>query len=210
MTAAAFILNAMEHEREELVAYGLLEPPADPSQAERDAWASDLLRVLGEHERELAQMEESRRAEHARVDMRWDTNTAGLRKRAEVLRQMVCSLAIDADFGKKKSRDVAFGSYGRRQIPVKVAIVDDAAALDWAEKNQPHIVRLEATAPGDWVIANWEQMTSDMQLMFTAAKRRLSKTALNAYVKASGEEPPGVNVEPAHDEAFAKPAEREG
>jgi hypothetical protein len=92
----------------------------------------------------------------------------------------VRDLARQADFGKKKSRDVGYGTYGRRTIPERLRVVDEAALLAYALEHAPAMVR-------------------------SVVKNDVPHANLRQHFAATGELPPGVEMEPAREEPFAKP-----
>lgn len=150
------------------------------SAPEIDALASDLLREMAECEREIKRYEEARFAERIRVDMRYGMLVERQEHRREELMRAVHALAERVDFGKKKSRDVGFGTYGRRTVPERVMIADPAACLAWALRTDPALVRV-------------------------VEKRDVPHSAVHFHFKNTGELPDGCEHTPARDEPFARP-----
>lgn len=185
MTHPAFVLPTDESERlelEELLGVELT-PPAELTDAARDAYVSDLLRALGEAEAERSRYLETKGAEIARIEMRYQARLDACAGRAQLLRDAIGELARIANYGpKRKSREVGFGTYGLRLVPEKITIVDANALLDFAEAMAPEIVRVQE-------------------------KRDVPHAAVKEYVKTRGDVPPGVEITPAHDEPFAKAAQ---
>lgn len=83
--------------------------------------------------------------------------------------------------GKKKSRGLPSGDIGWRTVPEKVAVLDEAAAIAWA-RAQP------------------------VESELLRIREEVSKPALAAHYRETGEVPPGCDVTPAREEFQAKPA----
>ncbi len=81
--------------------------------------------------------------------------------------------------GKKKSRALPSGSIGWKTVPAKLTVTDDAKALAWAEK-QP------------------------VESELLRIRTEVSKSALAAHFKGSGEVPPGCDVAPEREEFVLK------
>jgi hypothetical protein len=80
--------------------------------------------------------------------------------------------------GKRKSLPLPAGTAGFRSEPDKIVVDDDDLLLSWAKAKQPGLIRVT---------------------------ERVSKTALNEHVKATGELPDrGVHVEPAREKFYVK------
>lgn len=187
MTARlSFLLDTDAEEREELAALGVpLTPPAGATAVEIDAFASDLLRLLGEAEADRARYEEALTAEIQRLRMRYGARINRAAIRANMLRRSVCALAETQDFGgkKKKSREVGYGSYGRRFVPAAVKIVDQAQAIAWAEAEQLGVVEIIE--------------------MKKLPHKVLAPIVLD-IVRETGEVPPGFDVIAEHEENWCK------
>ena len=105
-------------------------------------------------------------------------------RRVQELEAIGRDLAEHADFGNKKSRDVGFGTYGRRKVPESVKVVDQEAAVTWlTEILAPAAIRVKETRTVD-------------------AKE--AKPIVLAHLQRTGELPPGFEHTAAHDEPFIK------
>lgn len=83
--------------------------------------------------------------------------------------------------GKKKSRSLPSGDIGWRSVAEKLAVVDEAAAIEWAR-------------------------TQPVESELLRIKEEVNKAALAAHYRESGEVPPGCDVSPAREEFHVKPA----
>lgn len=148
-----------------------------------DAAASDGLRRLGLEERELQRYDRAEAEEHQLIRNRYAAVRRSHEVRRDYFRSYVEGLAKVADFGKKKSRNVGFGLYGRKTVPEKVEVLDPTAAKLWLRTNDPTALRIKEEV--------------DMAQ---------AKLMVLAYVKAhEGEVPPGFDVHPSQETAYAKP-----
>lgn len=202
----AFLLSVLEEERAELESLGVTLAAPDGSAATQDQWADALLQLEAQARADVARYQACRAAWIEQITQRYDNLIQPLVNRATLLNAAVCVLAKDADFGRKKSRALAYGSYGRRQVPFAVTVEEPDAVLAWAQVQAPSLVRLTIQVSGDVVSACWAEMTESVRALFAEPKMEVSKSKLKEHVKATGEEPPGVVIEAAHDEPFAKPA----
>ncbi len=186
MSATGFRLPTDDDEIDELVGLGvLLEAPC--SDSDLDAYASQLLRVQGEAEGEVARYRAACAAEVGRIHERYLHLAEPHERRARQAEAMVCEAAKHADFGRKKSRAVGNGTYGRRTVPPWLGVDDPAALLAWAKREAPSLVRL-------------------------VEKEDVPHKPLSQWFMTVGELPDGCSYEPEHETYFAKPAlpEREG
>jgi len=198
VSAPDFLADVDNDERAELAALGVeLTPPANINDAERDAFVSQLLWALGAVEQDRARYEEALGAEINRIRMRYQARIDRCQRRAQQLRDAVHILAAEADFGKKKSRDVGNGTYGRRTVPEKITIVDEPVAWKFAETSAPELITATVALELPTLRFKYPELEA-------SAKLALSKTKLNEYVKRTGEEPPGVTVEPSREQPFCK------
>jgi hypothetical protein len=210
MTAVPAWLLEQEQDEDAFVAelQGQLDQPM--GDADIDAFASVLLGQLGDVEKDLARDAEAETKIHLHTTLRYQVIRAPKEKRAANLRNALTALALRADFGKKKSRQVGNGVYGKRQVPmsVKVEKEQEVTFISWAKLNLIGAVkaRLELSFH-DF------QMTVDAvpdelrETLKAAMKPSILLTPIKDHVKATGEEPPGVTVIPAHDEAHFEVAE---
>lgn len=134
-------------------------PAADADQAELAAVASDLLREIGELDREHARFAAARDAEVARITMRYSAQLDRLARRRSILESAVGAIADRVDFGKRKTMKVGYGSFGRRTVPERVRIVSATDVLAWAERSAPSLVRTveRKDVPHGWVLDHYRQ-----------------------------------------------------
>lgn len=198
-----YLANADAEERAELAALGIdgLETAPAEDQASRDAFASRLLRGLQSVEREIAERKAAHQREVEFVTRLYVQQIERLEARAAYLTDGIKGLALVSDFGTKKSRDVGFGTYGVRRAQPTITITNEGELVEWARGHAQETLLADLTL--DYAAA--------MQLPETvrgALKTRVSKKALNARVLSEASETvPGVHVNPAHDEPFAKTRE---
>jgi hypothetical protein len=207
MTAPAGIPDWLaqqdEAEREELAALGVAaDTTAAPvSQAEVDALASRLLRAMGLVQRELEELRAARDREIAFISAQYGARGERLARRWTFLESAIKGLAQLADFGTKKSREVGFGTYGRRKLPARVVVEDEATALGDLTEHAPHAVRVTVTLPLG-VARTFEGL---LDLDIAAPKYAIIAPTLKHSVLNDGVDVAGVRVEPERDEPFARP-----
>lgn len=132
MTVPAFLENADAEDAAELAQLTGFDLNAAMSDAQLDAFASDICRHLANAKADLARYQEAEAAELQRITAFYETRCAPLDLRIRQLEAIGTEIAKRAHFpGKSKSRKVAFGCYGSRKIPEKITVVDEAKALDW-------------------------------------------------------------------------------
>lgn len=128
---AESVLPTEQDEWDELAQIGIvLQGPT--SDAQLDAAASEICRRLGEAQADLKRFQEAEQAEVMRIEMRYSALCEPLEHRIAQLEELGREVARRADFGKKKSRTVGFGSYGRKKKSERVKIIDPAAAIEFA------------------------------------------------------------------------------
>ncbi len=186
MTAAPSVLPSEQDELADLASIGIvLEGPT--TDAQLDAAASEVCRLLGEAQAELDRYEEAESAEVARIEMRYMALCEPIDRRIAQLELLGRDLAARADFGKKKSRKVGFGSYGRKLRSEAVKIVDRAAALEWFKAHAPDVVEVVTPEPV-------EKIPHD----------RVEPFVLR-YLHETGAVPPGIEHTSESDEPWIKP-----
>lgn len=152
----------------------------NPSAAKLDAIASDYLRRIGEHDKDLARFDEAEKAEIEMVKRRYANSAQGVREdRAR------CIAAIEAiiarqDFGPRKSRKVAYGEYGTRTKPAHISIVDDQQCVNWALG-----------------------MNTELGLLTTTYSVKQKDVSL--WYARTGEIPPGCEFHPPQETIIARP-----
>lgn len=153
-----------------------------------DAVASEICRMLGESTVELARYIEAENAEIARIQMRYRALRDPVTDHILRLEAIGKEVASRSDFGKRKSRKVGFGMYGRRTVPERLSVVDQDAALEW----------LTVNAQGSLAIR--EQIKRSVDL-------KEAKPVVLSHLKATGEVAPGFDHAEAREEPFIKPGE---
>lgn len=180
MSAALDIswLQTDQDEREELER--ALGDIGHRSSGEIDAFASELLGSLGRVQADRKRYDEARKAEKARVDIRYDRMEAPLIARETLLEGAIKSLAERQDFGSKKSRETANGVYGRRTKPAHIEIVDAKKLVDWA-------------------------LSMNSELGLVTVEYSVKQKAVSQWYTETGEEPPGTLLHHPEEVAYAKP-----
>lgn len=185
MTAAAepWALPTEQDERDDLASFGIvLDGPT--TDAQLDAAASEICRLLGQAQADLNRFEEAESAEIARIEMRYATLCEPVEKRIARLEELGREVARRADFGKKKSRDVGFGSYGRKLKREHVRIVDTAAAIEFAKaRGIPDAIKVET---------------------IEKPVHRAIEPVVIEHVHSTGEVPTGFEHEAERDEPWVK------
>lgn len=174
--ALEMLFNTEQDEREELDR--MLGEVGHRSAAEIDAFASELLGSLGKVQADRARYAEARKAEKARIDIRYDRIEAPLIAREALLEGAIKALAERQDFGSKKSRETANGTYGRRTKPAHIEIKDGLVLCAWAMEHAPALVTVE---------------------------RSVKQKAVSQWYAETGEEPPGTEFHAPTEVAYAKP-----
>jgi phage host-nuclease inhibitor protein Gam len=202
----SWLADANEEERAELAALGLIADveSAPIDQAQRDARASQLLRALGRVEAEIEERKAAQHAEVMQIAAIYERELDRLRRHASFIVGGIHALAMESDFGKKKSRTVGFGTYGRRSTPLKVDVQDESATLEWARAHLPEAVRAKTTLTVDAVMRITDAGLGEL-VPESALKWELVKTPITAHVKATGDdEIPGAVVRLPEEQPFCE------
>jgi hypothetical protein len=150
--------------------------------AEIDSFASELLGSLGRCEADLQRYTEAENAEIARIRFRYARFRAPIQTRQAMLEGAICALAKQQDFGpKKKSRETANGTYGRKTKAAHLFIDDQDALLAWSLS-----LPLDK---GPAVTTEYSIKQKDAQ----------------AYYEKTGCEMPGCRIEKEKEIPFARP-----
>lgn len=182
----AFELPSEEEELNELKR-AIGEPVGEgrDQNAHLDAVASDALRIVRREQEEIARYDAAAEAEISRIRMRYTFMVNKHVARAAAAEEIAKECARQAAFpGKSRSRHVGNGTYGLRQRPEKVSIVDDKAFITWAHVGAPHVIRTETKE---------KVLVQDVKPLILAMRTQPGNNL-----------PPGILYEPAHDEAYAK------
>jgi hypothetical protein len=197
--------------------YGVDVESEPGTEAARDAYVSGLFQALRDQVEELGDVNDAEQAEHDRVALVYGNRRAPVERRARELRALIAREAMRAQFkGKAKSRKTAFGKYGRKQVPTKVEIVDKTTLLEHAFQHERTIVRGEVALPlpsvdrmlvilAEATDAEIDGAAELAEAIRKTCKHEISKSALNKLYAETGEELPGTDVRPAHDEPVVEP-----
>lgn len=177
--APMFALPTEEEEYESLSQFGVDLSSAQPA-ARIDATASDLLRLIARERAEADRYTLALAGELEQIAQRYRRLIDPHVQRAQRYEAWVCELALSADFGKKKSREVGYGTYGVRRVPARLSVPDPAALLAWAKTQAPDLIQQKID-------------------------ERVPHKLLEARYKDTGELPPGTEYEPEREQPFAKP-----
>lgn len=154
------------------------------SDAQLDALASEYLGEMAAAAAEIARFTEARDHELQRIAQKYEMLMAPAKIRHQRCERFVCELAQRADFGKKKSRDVGNGTYGRKTEPERVKVLDQDKAVAWARDHFPGAVKTKTTETVD---------------------HRAIAPAILARVHADGEVPDGFEHVAERETYYAKP-----
>jgi phage host-nuclease inhibitor protein Gam len=140
------------------------EPEAEPTPAYVDARIDWTLERLG---RLQAEQQRNREIANRRIAMitSWlDDANDRLGRQAFWLEIQVRSLAEGYDYGKKKSRTLPSGSFGKRAKPAGIEIRDMDAAIRWAKANGVEVAVVEKLnkTPAKEFVAKQLQTTGEL------------------------------------------------
>ena len=179
-----WLATAEEDERAILLAFGVhltdegsLDLPS--AQCAIDASASQLLRTIGAVEHDLARYAAARAEEQTLIQLRYEQFTAKLIERKARLEGIVRQYATMSDFGDKKSRELAYGTYGVRAVPDHLSIADKKKLLGWCHLSAPDLITIKQ-------------------------EETIAQKKVEAHFKATGELPDGCEFTAAHDEPFLR------
>ena len=136
------------------------------------------LRALDYWLRELEEQREIAATERTRIDMWLESQERRIQKRIDWCET---TLRLYLEGTGKKSMSLPYGKLQRRAGRERIDVVLEDTFVDWAEKS------------------------GNEQLLRTTVKP--DKSAILAYVKATGEEPPGVELNKGDESFTAKPDE---
>jgi hypothetical protein len=118
------------------------ERPTDP--AERDALIDEALERIREANAEIAHNNAVAQRRMDTVALWRDGENGKVEARTAFWRQRIEALTAGYDYGKKRSRNLANGTFGLRTKPGRVEILDMAKAVEFARlSNLPVKVREE-------------------------------------------------------------------
>ena len=109
------------------------EAPAD--RVDLDVWLDRRLAVLAALERQIEQNTEVARRRIEMIRDWMETENAALQRRADFLRSLLEQAARAYPYPPKvKSRRLPNGTIGSRTVPARLEVVNEEAALRWAEE----------------------------------------------------------------------------
>lgn len=145
------------------------------SNPEQDVQAARHIRALKAIQAEMQHNEDVYEGMVEEAERWLENENHSLEKQAEFHRNELQLIAIGYDFGNKKSRNVPGGTFGWRQKPVSLNVVDEEKAKEWARKEG--ILKVEQV-------------------------EKYSKRDLLECVKTRGEVPDGCEIEEERDEFY--------
>jgi hypothetical protein len=143
------------------------------------------LRALAVAEFELHTLTAAAKADVAAIAGRWEVAARPLTERVARIERVVLDLIVRGPLQfppGKKSLVVEAGQLGRRKRPMRVEVTDAVLLEQFAHNHQLHDRLYEEKR-------TW----------------KLDKTALDRYVRETGDVPDGCTTIPERDEPFAKP-----
>lgn len=186
---AAFTLPTEQEELDELAAFGVristggsIDIP--DAQELIDASASQVMREIGVLQASIDRYSKGAAEEHRLISERYDALTSKLTEKKARLEGIVRQYAAMSKFGDKKSRELAYGTYGLRLKPDTFSITDDVAVLAWAKKQADKVKA---------ALVSWTN---------PKAKERVLQGDAKKYFAETGELPDGCEFAAAHDEPF--------
>lgn len=198
-----FLAGIDDDVEQDLAAIGIaLTPDVERSMenAHRQAMAAVLFRRIQRITAGLSETQRTMDLELAMVRAHYERQMVPGREKVKSLLGFIQILAELTPWGKKRSHETPYGTFGVKKKPASVALADESATLGWARAERPECVRVAITL----------SLTEALQY-FTSAEIEKQKVSLEwGKLKATLEDahtlPPGVVRTQERDEAFAKPA----
>lgn len=148
----AWLADADQEELAELQQLGVVASPEFRAEAERDDLVSRLMRAHHEHSSDVERYDQAEALEHAAITRRYDRLRAPAKAQLLRLASFIIHLVSGANFtGRKKSRDVGWGSYGLRKQPDKVEVADMLEVVRSVSAIEPQAVSVELVTNIDLV-----------------------------------------------------------
>ncbi len=158
----AWLEGADHEELAELAQLGVVATPELAAEHERDALVSQLLRAAHEHETDAQRFVQAELREHAAIRSRYERLSAPAMRQLARLNAYIKHVAASATFtGRKKSRDVGWGSYGVRKDKDAVAVTDEPAMLAWLEEHRPDVLMIDVSLS----LANAKRFLADDEVL---------------------------------------------
>jgi len=165
----------------------------------RQAMAAMLFRRVRGIERAITTLREARNIELTGIAECYERQMAPLVAQSARLLGFVEVLAEHTPWGKKKSAETPYGTYGVTNKGATVALVDSPRATEWAKANEPQLVRVVATLPLSDAMERFS--TEELSQL---AKIELQWGELKKTLSPDGELPPGVQKVDAKIVPYAK------
>ncbi len=151
-TLPAWLIDADAEEQRELEALGVVIDPTFQEEAQRDVLVSSLLRARHEHEQDVERYDAAEKLEHDRIAQRYGRLKAPAQRQLMRLAAFLVHIINQATFtGKNKSRNVGWGSYGRRMTPAKVDITNMPELVSGMRVIDPKAVKVTVTVNAELV-----------------------------------------------------------
>lgn len=172
-------------------------------QAKREALAAMLLRRVAQRDRELEAAQSAFELEVQILTQHYDRRMAGARRDREACIRFVEHLALlsaeQGGFGRKKSADTPWGTFGIRERGASVECTDKDALIKHYAQTNPLLVSVTAKLP----LSRAKLLMSEGEI--AAAKVEPVWNAIKKTLDPNGTLPPGVvKVEPMRV-AYAEP-----
>ena len=146
-TLPIWLRDEDDEERDELASVtGALAGPIAEDTV--DALAAKLLRRLAYLNDEREKIDRREKAEHELVTTTYDRQRSRVDSRIAVTRVALEQLAQRMGFAKdskKKSRRLAFGTLGRKDVSGKFVVLDKTKCAEWLKERAPDVVRATVT-----------------------------------------------------------------
>lgn len=115
--------------------------------AQQQAAATMAMRRMRAIQRDIERIEDARDLEKQAIEDMAANELRPLRARLDESRRYVETLAELMEWGRKKSHDSPYGSFGVRDSEAKLDCTDRVTLATWASKHAPQFARVEMTLP---------------------------------------------------------------
>lgn len=168
--------------------------------AQQQAAATMAMRVMRAIQRDIDTADEGLRLEKQALDQMAERQVAPLKSRLAAYRRYVETVAELMEWGKKKSHDSPYGTFGVRDKAAGVDCTDRAALATWAATVKPEFAEYEITLP----LAQAREYFTETELVAMGADLDVKWSELKKTLDPSGDLPPGVVKVEAARTPFAK------
>lgn len=173
----------------------------DMEESRRQAMVALMFRRVRANTVAIETLEAARALEQTAIDACYERQIAPLAAAVKILLGSIEAVADMTPWGKKKSAETPYGTYGVRESAATVECADREALTQWARTNRPALVRVVATL--SYVDAR-ERFTEEE--MKDLAKLDVAWGDFKKTLALDDELPPGVLEVPAKRVPFAKVA----